>query len=127
MICLTVLLTHQTTHRISQFKKDPIADYVSLDANLKTDSDLEMMDTLTFADQGASPQELVTVNDEINQFKNAYHGPHNKRIQLIISLKQQGYSNEEIAKRLKTSAKAIRAVFYRLRNRLNRKKSKKIN
>lgn len=122
---LTILLLHKTTRRIDEFKKDPIADYVSIDGPVKTKIDLANLDALTFADKDANPRDLVTINDEINAFKSAYRGPKTKYVEAMIRLKEQGYSNSEIAQKLGTTPKAVRATFYRLRNMVYRKKSKK--
>lgn len=123
---LSSIVKHQTINYVREFKKDPLSDYVSLDATLGEGSNLRFMDSLTFADKESSPQTIINLDDHAKKVVTNYNGSYKRRLKKMMELKEAGYSNQEIARKLKTSSGAVRSVFYRIKRQMNAKDSNKI-
>lgn len=123
---LSVVITHQTINYIREFKKDPLSDYLSLDSTVTESSNLRFMDSLTFADKEASPRDIINVSDNAKKVEINYKGVHKRRINRMIRLKEAGYSYKEIAEVLNCTEKSVRAIFYRIKKRIDIKDNNKI-
>lgn len=120
------VITHLTIERVREFSNDPLSDYISLDANVREDSTLRFADSLTFADQEASPPELINLDDETKKVNINCQGLYKRRIDAMTQLKESGFSNKEIAHKFKMSDSAVRSVFYRIKHRIEVKDNNKI-
>lgn len=123
---LSAIVKHQTLNYVKEFKKDPISDYISLDANLMEGSNLRFMDSLTFADKEASPQTIINLDEHTKKVVTNYQGSYKRRLKKMMELKEAGYSYQEIARKFHTSSGAVRAVFYRIKRQMDTKDSNKI-
>lgn len=123
---LSAIVKHQTLNYVREFKKDPISDYVSLDASLTEGSNLRFMDSLTFADKEASPQAIIDLDENTKKVVTNYNGAYKRRLKKMMELKKQGYSYQEIARKFRTSSGAVRAIFYRIKRQMDAKDSNKI-
>ena len=123
---LSAVIAYQTTLRIRDFKKDPLSDYISLDAPFRDGTNLRFADSITLASKVATPQDLVNLNEESKKLSHNYQGIYKRKIKKIVDLKEEGYSYREIAKKLKITEKAVRAIFYRLKKQIDVKANNKI-
>lgn len=123
---LSAILTNMTINYIRQFKKDPLSDYVSIDANLQENGTLVFADSLAVVDKEASPQDTINIIEDHKKVIVNYDGVHKRRIKRIIDLKREGYSYLEIARKIKTTEKAVRGVLYRIKKRIDMKDNNKI-
>ncbi|MCQ2794034.1 MAG: hypothetical protein MJ207_01495 [Bacilli bacterium] len=119
------VLNNLTIQRIRDFARDPIADYVSIDGGIKDVDELKYVDALTFADKGATPQELMSLKDTSQKVSCSYHGHNDIRIQKMVALKEKGYSIGEIAKHFHTTKRSVASIFYRVK-KCNKKKKRVI-
>lgn len=123
---ISSIIEHQTIAHIREFSRDPLSDYISLDASYKEGTNLRFADSLTFADKSDSPKQTIELDDNEKEAVINCSGIHKRRIKEMIRLRKLGYSFEEIAKKFKTTKNAVRAVFYRIKKRINVKKSSKL-
>lgn len=123
---LSAVIANQTALRIREFKKDPLSDYISLDATFRDGSNLRFADSLTLASKVATPQDLVNLSEETKKLSHNYKGIYKRKIKKIVEFKEEGYSYQEIAKKLDISEKAVRAIFYRLKKRIDVNSNSKI-
>jgi len=107
---------------INKFSRDPLADYVSLDENLKTSDEMIFMDSVII---NASNDEPSKTSNELDIIKKYYKGHYQRRIQRMIEMRRDGFSYKEIGVRYQMSSKSVRAIFYRLKIRLDKEKTKK--
>ncbi|MCQ2792631.1 MAG: hypothetical protein MJ208_03830 [Bacilli bacterium] len=122
----STVVEHQTINYVREFKKDPLSDYISIDTVFNENSDFRYADSLLLADKDMTPQDRLNINDNTKRVNANYDGIYRRKIKKMIKLKEQGFSNLEIAKRFKTSEGAVRSVFYRIRKRIAGKNSNKI-
>lgn len=120
------VITNQTKSYVREFKRDPLSDYVSLDASIEESDTLRFADSLTFADKNDSPRINVNLDDSSKKVITNYDGIHKRRLKKMMRLREAGYTFAEIAKEFRTTEKAVRAVFYRIRKRINVKDNNKI-
>ncbi|MCQ2787129.1 MAG: hypothetical protein MJ199_01875 [Bacilli bacterium] len=118
-------VANHTTTYIREFQKDPLSDYISLDANIEESGNYRYADSLTFADKNDSPKTIINLEDKSKDLIVNYDGSHKRRIKKMVRLREEGYTFKEIAKRFRITEKATRAIFYRIRKRVNIKDSGK--
>ncbi|MCQ2796829.1 MAG: hypothetical protein MJ213_06020 [Bacilli bacterium] len=123
---LASIIDHETRNCIRNFRKDPLADYVSLDAKINEDGDLYFADSLTFADHNPLPQEILNTGEKKKSVEKVYRGVYKRKTQKIIMMKRQGYRVSEIAKKLNMTNKAVYAVIYRIKHLVRVKKNGKV-
>jgi len=121
------IVFNETITRIREFAKDPLSNFVSLDASVNDeDSDISLSDTLVFADHSASPIENFNLKEQISWIDEIYHERRYNNMRRIIDLKLSGYSYHEIAKKLKMSDKSVRSSIYRIKKMLSLEFKKKM-
>ncbi|MCQ2796616.1 MAG: hypothetical protein MJ213_04905 [Bacilli bacterium] len=118
-------ISNLTANYIRDFQKDPLSDYISLDASIEEGSNYRFADSLTFADKGSSPKAIINLEDKSKDLIVNYDGVHKRRIKKMIRLREEGYTFKEIAKKMKITEKAARAIFYRIRKRIEVKDNAK--
>lgn len=123
---LSTIITNLTLNYIREFQKDPLSDYISLDANIEEGNNLIFADSGTFADKNELPNEIIDANRHAEKLMANYTGIHKRKIREMIRLKESGYTYEEIAAKLKMSTKAVDAIFYRIKKRIDVKNNNKI-
>lgn len=111
---LSKIIEHKTLNLIKDYNKDPLANYISIDVTNKDNDDINIVDTLTFADKGSMPDQEVTINEDKTFLKTKF----NKKIAKMVTLKEAGFTYEEIAKKFNLSEKATRSIFYRIRKEI---------
>ena len=115
------ILVHLTLRRVNKFRQDPLSDYISLDSQEM--GDLLLSDSIV--DQTAQPKDRLFIKDTKKAFKKAYSSINVKRLGQMISLKECGFTYEEIAKRYNLSGEAVRQLFYRLRKAILKESPKR--
>lgn len=123
---LSAIIKNQTVNYIREFRKDPLSDYVSIDSASKDGMSLRFSDSFTIADKEASPSERINLDDHAKKVMINYTGPNKRRVKKMAQLREAGYSYKEIAKEFKTSEPAVRAIFYRIKRRMDAKDNNKI-
>lgn len=123
---LSSIIEHETRNYIRRFRKNPLADYISLDAKVSDDGNLYFADSLTFADKGPSPQELLNRVEKKRKVETIYRGIYKRKLKKIVAMKQDGYKVEEIAKKLNMTPRAVYSVTYRLKHLVSTKENGKI-
>lgn len=111
---------HMTLKCANKFARDPLADYVSLDDNLKITDEMMFMDSVII--NASSDEPSKSSNNELKVIKKYYKGHYQRRIERMIEMKRDGFSYKEIGIRYQMSSKAVRAIFYRLKIRLDKEK-----
>lgn len=122
---LASIIANQTANYIREFSKDPLSDYVSLDDKFGDHSNLRFSDSSTLADQNASPRDAIDLDENMEKIGGSYRGVHRRRLKRMISLREEGYSFEEIAREYDTTERAVRAVFYRIKRQMDTKDNNK--
>lgn len=123
---LSAIINYHTSRCVREFKKDPLSDYISLDAQCSEDGNLRFSDSLIVANQEASPQEIVNLSEKEKKVIINYSGGYKRRIKKMVRLKQEGFTFKEIAKEFNTTEKAVRSIFYRIKRRIELKDNNKI-
>lgn len=123
---ISTILTNRTTNTIRKFKKDPISDYISIDTNNTEGNELLFSDSLAFADKEESPQQKINLDYHNKKVVTNYHGVYKRRIKKMVELREEGYTYKEIAKAFKTTERAVRGIFYRVKRRINLTENNKI-
>lgn len=113
---------NMTLRCVSKFSRDPLADYVSLDDSLKLTDEMVFMDSVII---NASDDTPSKTSNELDIIKKYYKGHYQRRIQRMIEMKRDGFSYKEIGIRYQMSSKSVRAIFYRLKIRLDKEKTLK--
>jgi len=113
---------NMTLKCISKFSRDPLADYVSLDESLKITDEMVFMDSVII---NASDDQPNKTSDELKAIKKYYKGHYQRRILRMLEMKRDGFSYKEIGNRYQMSSKSVRAIFYRLKIRLDKEKTLK--
>lgn len=122
---LASIIANQTANYVREFSKDPLSDYVSLDDRFGDHSNLRFSDSSTLVDRNATPRDVINFDENVGKVGVSYRGIHKRRLKKMISLKEEGYSFEEIAREFNTTAKAVRAVFYRIKRQMDTKDNNK--
>lgn len=123
---LAAIITNQTINCIREFSKDPLSDYISLDAGYRDGSNLRFADSVIVAAKDDAPGETINCDDRSKKVVINYHGVYKRNIRKMIRLREMGYSYAEIARKFKSTEKAIRAIFYRLKRKVNAKENNRI-
>lgn len=122
---ISTILTNRTANLVRKFKKDPISDYVSIDNNYN-EGELMFSDSLVFADKEASPQEIINLDYHNKKMVTNYNGVYKRKLKKMVELREKGYTYKEIAKAFKTTERAVRGIFYRIKRRIVLKENNKI-
>lgn len=116
------IVAHMTLRCVNQFLRDPLSDYISLDDDIKLNDEMVFMDS-AFINASIDKSNLHV--NELEIIKKYYKGHYQRRIQRMIEMKRDGFSYKEIGIRYQMSPKAVRAIFYRLKIRIDNEQSKK--
>lgn len=116
----SIITERKTYNYIREFKRNPLSDYISIDA-LTDDKNIQLVDTLTFADPDPSPIEYINSLEQKNLVTDICNGRYKRKIRKMMKMRQMGFSYEEIAKHYHTTAGAIRSKFYRLKKKFDNK------
>lgn len=111
---LSLLVRNEVISRIREFAKDPIADYISANNEEEEDGN-SFLDTLVFADNLASPKELIDLKEKVNIIIHASKDIKYKQIVKMLEMKQKGFTYKEIAERYKMEISSVRSMFHRIK------------
>lgn len=113
---LSKIIINITLKYVNKFSRDPLSDYVSLDEERKIGDELVFMDSNVV---DVDNEKDMIFNNEIEFIKNNYNGRYQRRIKRMVEMKRDGFTYHEIGVRYQMSEKAVRAIFYRLKIRMN--------
>lgn len=116
----SIITERKTYNYIREFKRNPLSDYISIDA-INDETNTQLVDTLTFADQEPSPIDYMNTMEQKRIVTDICHGIYKRKIRNMIKMRQMGFSFEEIANHYHTTAGAIRSKFYRLKKKIENK------
>ncbi len=114
---LSKIIINITLKYVNKFSRDPLSDYISLDEERKIGDELVFMDSSI---NNISNEKEIMFNTEIDFIKDNYNGRYQRRIKRMVEMKRDGFTYKEIAVRYQTTEKAVRAIFYRLKIRMNK-------
>lgn len=123
---LSAIIANQTANYIYNFKSDPLSDYISIDGSFNEGATLRFADSLTIADKSETPQDRINVNEDLKKVALNYNGLYKRRIKRMVKLREAGYTYKEIAKKLGTTERSVRSIFYRIKRKLDLKESNKV-
>lgn len=127
---VSTIITNRTINHINHFKLDAMSDYVSLDANYSDGYLFRYSDSSVyadkFADQTGSPREVINTNERNEKIAINYTGIYKRKVRKMMNLREHGYTYKEIAKKFDTTERAVSAIFYRIKKRINVNDNNKI-
>lgn len=119
---LSKLVERNAIKCMREFQRDPISEYISMDAYLFGQQSVRYSDMLTFRDSSPTPAEQMNMKDQVELDINNLQLIFNRKIKYMIRMRQLGFSMQEIARHYHTTESAIRSLFYRVKKYLKNKK-----